>query len=196
MSQSVNRGEKSAASEAAADAIKTIVPVEPAETAQDSDAATEDGAKAARDDAATTVATTDDVTDASPSDSAVEPDPVSAEPAAAEPVATPTAVSVVNEGATRPRLSPPTTLLRICPEGMRLLRPRLMRPLNGRHGARTPAPCRPRSRRRVPLPRSLPLRSPRPCPSRMPSRRPHLWQLRMRRSPRRRSSPPRSMSSR
>ena len=100
MSQSVNRGEKSAASEAAADAIKTIVPVEPAETAQDSDAATEDGAKAARDDAATTVATTDDVTDASPSDSAVEPDPVSAEPAAAEPVATPTAVSVVNEGAT------------------------------------------------------------------------------------------------
>ena len=38
MSQSVNRGEKSAASEAAADAIKTIVPVEPAETAQDSDA--------------------------------------------------------------------------------------------------------------------------------------------------------------
>ncbi len=100
MSQSVNRGEKSAASEAAADAINTIVPVEPAETAQDSDAATEDGAKAARDDAATTVATTDDVTDASPSDSAVEPDPVSAEPAAAEPVATPTAVSVVNEGAT------------------------------------------------------------------------------------------------
>ena len=100
MSQSVNRGEKSAASEAAADAIKTIVPVEPAETAQDSDAATEDGAKAARDDAATTVATTDDVTDASPSDSAVEPDPVSAEPAAAEPVATPTAVSVVNEAAT------------------------------------------------------------------------------------------------
>ena len=100
MSQSVNRGEKSAASEAVADAIKTIVPVEPAETAQDSDAATEDGAKAARDDAATTVATTDDVTDASPSDSAVEPDPVSAEPAAAEPVATPTAVSVVNEGAT------------------------------------------------------------------------------------------------
>ena len=100
MSQSVNRGEKSAASEAAADAIKTIVPVEPAETAQDSDAATEDGAKAARDDAATTVATTDDVTDASPSDSAVEPDPVSAEPAAAEPVATPTTVSVVNEGAT------------------------------------------------------------------------------------------------
>lgn len=100
MSQSVNRGEKSAASEAAAEAIKTIVPVEPAETAQDSDAATEDGAKAARDDAATTVATTDDVTDASPSDSAVEPDPVSAEPAAAEPVATPTAVSVVNEGAT------------------------------------------------------------------------------------------------
>ena len=100
MSQSVNRGEKSAASEAAADAIKTIVPVEPAETAQDSDAATEDGAKAARDDAATTVTTTDDVTDASPSDSAVEPDPVSAEPAAAEPVATPTAVSVVNEGAT------------------------------------------------------------------------------------------------
>ena len=100
MSQSVNRGEKSAASEAAADAIKTIVPVEPAETAQDSDAATEDGAKAARDDAATTVTTTDDVTDASPSDSAVEPDPVSAEPAAAEPVATPTAVSVVNEAAT------------------------------------------------------------------------------------------------
>ena len=100
MSQSVNRGEKSAASEAVADAIKTIVPVEPAETAQDSDAATEDGAKAARDDAATTVATTDDVTDASPSDSAVEPDPVSAEPAAAEPVATPTAVSVVNEAAT------------------------------------------------------------------------------------------------
>mgnify|MGYP000983395674 FL=1 len=100
MSQSVNRGEKSAASEAAADAIKTIVPVEPAETAQDSDAATEDGAKAARDDAATTVATTDDVTDASPNDSAVEPDPVSAEPAAAEPVATPTAVSVVNEAAT------------------------------------------------------------------------------------------------
>ena len=100
MSQSVNRGEKSAASEAVADAIKTIVPVEPAETAQDSDAATEDGAKAARDDAATTVATTDDVTDASPSDSAVEPDPVSAEPAAAEPVATPTTVSVVNEGAT------------------------------------------------------------------------------------------------
>ena len=38
MSQSVNRGEKSAASEAVADAIKTIVPVEPAETAQDSDA--------------------------------------------------------------------------------------------------------------------------------------------------------------
>ena len=100
MSQSVNRGEKSAASEAAADAIKTIVPVEPAETAQDSDAATEDGAKAARNDAATTVATTDDVTDARPNDSAVEPDPVSAEPAAAEPVATPTAVSVVNEGAT------------------------------------------------------------------------------------------------
>ena len=173
MSQSVNRGEKSAASEAVADAIKTIVPVEPAETAQDSDAeqpeaqaasetasaqavssddtptvdlddadsddvedapaegpddggqvarqpgqkerdeseasAKEDttsettvdgGAKAARNDAATTVATTDDVTDASPSDSAVEPDPVSAEPAAAEPVATPTAVSVVNEGAT------------------------------------------------------------------------------------------------
>ena len=99
MSQSVNRGEKSAASEAAADAIKTVASVEP-ETAQDSDAATEDGAKAARDDAATTVATTDDVTDASPSDSAVEPDPVSAEPAAAEPVATPTAVSVVNEGAT------------------------------------------------------------------------------------------------
>ena len=54
MSQSVNRGEKSAASEAAADAIKTIVPVEPAETAQDSDAATEDGAKAARNDTATT----------------------------------------------------------------------------------------------------------------------------------------------
>ncbi|OLO92026.1 VanW family protein [Actinomyces naeslundii] len=100
MSQSVNRGEKSAASEAAADAIKTIVPVEPAETAQDSDAATEDGAKAARNDAATTVATTDDVTDASPSDSDVEPDPVSAEPAAADPAATPAAVSVVNEGAT------------------------------------------------------------------------------------------------
>ena len=100
MSQSVNRGEKSAASEAAADAIKTIVPVEPAETAQDSDATTEDGAKTVRDNTATTVATTDDVTDASPSDSAVEPDPVSAEPAAAEPVATPTAVSVVNEAAT------------------------------------------------------------------------------------------------
>ena len=173
MSQSVNRGEKSAASEAVADAIKTIVPVEPAETAQDSDAeqpeaqaasetasaqavssddtptvdlddadsddvedapaegpddggqvarqpgqkerdeseasakegttsetTVDGGAKAARDDAATIVATTDDVTDASPSDSAVEPDPVSAEPAAAEPVATPTAVSVVNEGAT------------------------------------------------------------------------------------------------
>ena len=100
MSQSVNRGEKSAASEAVADAIKTIVPVEPAETAQDSDATTEDGAKTVRDNTATTVATTDDVTDASPSDSAVEPDPVSAEPAAAEPVATPTAVSVVNEAAT------------------------------------------------------------------------------------------------
>ena len=38
MSQSVNRGEKSAASEAVADAIKTIVPVEPAETTQNSDA--------------------------------------------------------------------------------------------------------------------------------------------------------------
>ena len=121
MSQSVNRGEKSAASEAAADAVETVASIEPAETAQDSDAeqleaqaaseaaakqgtasetTVDDGAKAARNDAATTVATTDDVTDARQSDSAVEPDPVSAEPAAAEPVATPTAVSVVNEAAT------------------------------------------------------------------------------------------------
>ena len=38
MSQSVNRGEKSAASEAAADAVETVASVEPAETAQDSDA--------------------------------------------------------------------------------------------------------------------------------------------------------------
>ena len=37
MSQSVNRGEKSAASEAAADAVETVASVEPAETAQDSD---------------------------------------------------------------------------------------------------------------------------------------------------------------
>ena len=37
MSQSVNRGEKSAASEAAADSVETVASVEPAETAQDSD---------------------------------------------------------------------------------------------------------------------------------------------------------------